>query len=114
MRFGIPGLTRGWLIAGTLGLGLVLGATLALAVVYPRVGAWMIRGKLGGKLSARLGREIRFGAIDVQLGHARLRDVELRGALDGDTPLVHVDQIDVEFDAWKSLVGTVEMGAAKV
>jgi hypothetical protein len=110
----IPGLTRRWLIAGTLSLGVVLGATIALFVVYPRVGAWMIRSKLGSKVSARLGREVRFGAIEIRLGHARLRDVELRGALDGDTPLVHVDQIDVDFDGWKSLRGTIELGAVKV
>jgi hypothetical protein len=110
----VPGLTRRWIIAGALSLGVVLGATIGLAVVYPRVGAWMIRSKLGGKLATRLGREVRFGAIEVRLGHARMHDVELRGPLDGDTPLVHIDRIDVDFDAWKSLVGTVVLGAATV
>ena len=50
------------------------------------------------KLGAKLGREVRFGAIDVSLGHAVIRDLEIRGPHDGDTPLVHVDRIDVEFD----------------
>jgi hypothetical protein len=108
----IAGLPRRWLIAGAVSLGVVVGALLALFVVYPRVGAWMIRSKVGGKLAARIGRDVRFGPIDIRLGHAVLRDVELRGPLDGDTPLVHIDRIDVEFDAWHSLVGKVELGAA--
>jgi hypothetical protein len=87
---------------------------LGLRVLYPRVGAWVIRSKVGGRLAARLGRDVRFGAIDVRFGHAQLHDVELRGPLDGDTPLVHIDQVDVEFDAWKSLRGEVALGAATV
>jgi len=110
----ILGVPRGWLIAGAISLGAVVIVTLGLAVVYPRIGAWMIRSKVGGKLAARLGRDVRFGAIDVRLGHARMRDVELRGPLDGDTPLVHIDQIDVDFDGWKSLRGTVVLGGAKL
>jgi hypothetical protein len=108
------GLSRRWLIAGAISLGTVLAVTLALFVVYPRVGAWMIRSKVGGTLGTRLGREVRLGTIEVGLGHAMIRDLEIRGPLDGDTPLVHVDQIDVDFDAWKSLVGKVQLGAAKV
>ncbi|HEX2686372.1 MAG TPA: transglycosylase domain-containing protein [Kofleriaceae bacterium] len=110
----MPGRSRRWLIAGAMSLGGVLAATIALGVVYPRLGAWMIREKLGGKLANKLGREVRFGAIEVALGHAVLRDVEVRGPLDGDTPLVHVDQIDVDFNARKSLLGTVEIGAARL
>ncbi|HEU4731621.1 MAG TPA: transglycosylase domain-containing protein [Kofleriaceae bacterium] len=110
----IPGLSRRWLVAGAVSLAMVLTVTIGLAVVYPRVGAWVIRDKLGGKLATRLGRSVRFGAIDVALGHAVVRDLEVRGPLDGDTPLVHVDRIDVEFDAWRSLVGSIELGAAKV
>ncbi len=102
---------------------IVLGASLfgvaALVVlllfgIYPRVGAWMIRGKLGTRLAVKLGRDVRLGAIDVGLGHAVIHDVEVRGPLDGDTPLVHVDRIDVDFDAWHSLVGSIELGAVRV
>ena len=103
----IPGLSRRWLIAGAVSLGVVLSAAIALFVVYPRVGAWMIRSKVGDRLAKRLGREVRFGAIDVGLGHAVMRNVAVRGPLDGDTPLVHVDRIEVEFDAWRSLVGAI-------
>jgi hypothetical protein len=74
----IPGLSRRWLIAGVVSLGVVLIATIGLAVVYPRVGAWVIRSKVGGKLSARIGRDVRFGAIDVAIGHAVMRNVEIR------------------------------------
>jgi hypothetical protein len=110
----IPGLSRRWFIAGAVSLGVVLGAVIALFVVYPRVGAWMIRSKVGDKLAARLGREVRFGSIDVGLGHAVMRGLSIRGPLDGDTPLVHVDRIDVDFDAWRSLVGAIEVGATKL
>src|SRR3954468_10313688 len=108
------GLPRRWLIAGAISLGAVAIVTLGLAVVYPRVGAWIIRSKVGGKGAARLGRDVRFGAIEVRIGHARMRDGELRGPLDGATPLVHIDQIDVDFDGWKSLRGTVVLGVAKL
>jgi len=110
----IPGLSRRWLIAGAVSLGVVLAATVALFVVYPRVGAWMIRDKLGDKLGKKLGREVRFGGIEVALGHAVVRNLEIRGPLDGDTPLVHIDQLDVEFDAWRSLLGKVALGATKL
>ncbi|MDB4956329.1 MAG: glycosyl transferase family 51 [Myxococcales bacterium] len=112
MRF--PPISRRWLIAGGIGIGTLFLVTIALAVVYPRVGAWMIRHKLGGKLQQKLGRDVRFGDIDVSLGHAVMRNIEIRGPLDGDMPLVHVDRIDVDFDAWHSLIGTVELGAATV
>jgi hypothetical protein len=110
----IPGLSRRWLFAGAISMGVVLAATIGLAVVYPRVGAWLIRSKVGGKLAHRFGRDVRLGAIEVALGHAVIRDLEIRGPRDGDTPLVHVDRIDVDFDARKSLVGAVEVGAVKL
>ena len=110
----IPGLSRRWLIAGAASLGVVLGATIGLAVVYPRVGASVVRSRFGGKLASRLGRDVRIGAIDVAIGHAVMRHVEVRGPRDGDTPLVHVDRIDIEFAGWRSLVGAVELGAVRV
>jgi len=110
----IPGLSRRWLIAGVVSLVFVLAATIGLAVVYPRAGAWMIRTKVASKLAAKLGREVRFGAIEVALGHVVLHDVEIRGPHDGDTPLVHVDQIDVDFDGWRSLFGKVILGKARL
>jgi hypothetical protein len=110
----IPGLSRRWLIAGAISLGAVLAAALALFVVYPRVGAWMIRSKVGDKVAKRLGREVQFGAIDVGLGHAVMRNVAVRGPVDGDTPLVFIERIEVEFDAWRSLIGKVDVGPARI
>ncbi len=108
----IPGLSRRWLVAGALSLGIALTMAVTLAVVYPRLGAWVIRAKAGAKLSARFGREVRFGTIDVAIGRAVLRGVEIRGPLDGDTPLVHVDRVEVAFDGWRALLGRVDLGPA--
>ena len=99
-----------WVLPVVLFLGSCALAALLLLVIYPRVGAWMIRGKVGDKLATKLGRDIRFGAIDVKLGHATLHDLEIRGPNDGDTPLVHIDRLDIEFDTLRSLVGPVEAG----
>ena len=40
---------------------------LALAVVYPAIGARMIRSKAAPRVETRLGREVRIGSIDVDL-----------------------------------------------
>lgn len=106
--------SRRWLIAGGVVVGLALLVLLALFVIYPRVGASMVRSKLTARLGSKLGREIRIGPIEVALGHATIRDLEIRGPHDGDTPLVHVARIDVAFDAVSSLVGSVQLGAATV
>jgi hypothetical protein len=105
---------RRWLIAGGVVIGSLVVVALVLGVIYPRVGASMIRDKVGGKLGKKLGRNVTFGDIDVSLGHAVLHHVEVRGPLDGKTPLVHVDRIDVAFDAWASLAGKVKVGEAKL
>ncbi|MDB4963099.1 MAG: glycosyl transferase family 51 [Myxococcales bacterium] len=105
---------RRWLYAGAAVVSLVALVVIALIGVYPRLGARMVRSKVTARLGDKLGREVRIGTIDVSLGHAVLRDLEIRGPVDGDTPLVHVDRIDVEFDAWRSLVGTVQLGSVKV
>ena len=113
MRF-VSSVPRRWLYAGGSVIGALLLVLLGLGVVYPRVGAWMIRDKVGGKLAHKLGRTVTFGDIDVSLGHAVLRDIEVRGPLDGNTPLVHVDRVEVDFDTWGSLRGKVEVGEATI
>jgi hypothetical protein len=110
----LPSLSRRWLIAGGVGIGALLLVVLGLKVIYPRVGARMIRAKVGERLGTRIGRKVSFGAIDVRLGHAVLRDLEIRGPLDGDMPLVHIDRVDVDFDTWSSLIGKAKVGKAKV
>ncbi|HEY5924521.1 MAG TPA: transglycosylase domain-containing protein [Kofleriaceae bacterium] len=105
---------RRWLIAGAVVLGGLFLVAFSLGVIYPRVGAWMIKDKVGGKLAKKLGRDITFGDIDVSLGRAVLTDVQIRGPLDGNTPLIHIDRIDVEFDTLASFTGTVKVGEAKL
>src|SRR5262245_10906309 len=78
-----PPLSRRWMITGVIALSVSALIVLGLLVVYPRVGAWMIRDKLGDKVGSRLGRELRIGSIDVSLGHAELRDLQIRGPNDG-------------------------------
>ncbi len=106
--------SRRWLIAGVVVASLVGLAAIGLLVVYPKVGARMIRSKVTERLGTKLGREVRIGAIEVTIGHAVLRDLEIRGPNDGDTPLVHMERIEVSFDPWRSLVGSVQLGIASV
>src|SRR5262245_57667964 len=101
-----------WL--GGIAVGKILLVATLLLVVYPRVGACVIRDKVGGKLEAKLGREVSFGSVDVSLGHATLYDINIRGPRDGDMPLVHVERVDVEFDTLRSFVGSVKVGEASV
>jgi hypothetical protein len=101
-------------VPGAIAVGVCALIALGLLVIYPRVGAWMIRDQLGAKVGGRLGREVSVGSIQVSLGHAVLRDVELRGPLDRTTPLVHIDRVDLDFDPWRSLVGSVRLGPARI
>ncbi len=101
-----------WPLAGF--LVFVAAGAIALVTLYPRIGASMVRSRAEGKLAQKLGRDVHLGRVDVTFGHAVLRDLDVRGERDGDTPLVHVDRIDVDFDKWDSLLGRVELGAAIV
>lgn len=103
-----------WLIAAAVVAGLVLMFGITMLVIYPRVAASKVRGKLTGYLAEKLGRTVDVGDVSVTFGHAVIRDVAVRGPNDGETPLVHIDRIDVDFDGWASLIGRVELGAAKV
>ncbi|HEV7557597.1 MAG TPA: hypothetical protein VGO00_19165, partial [Kofleriaceae bacterium] len=106
--------SRRWLIVGGIGAALVALVAIALLVVYPKLGARMIRNKLTDRLGTKLGRTVSVGSIDVSLGHATIHDIDVRGPVDADTPLVHIDRTDVEFDALRSLVGSVKLGEAKI
>jgi hypothetical protein len=98
-----------------IGAGVVVILILVgLFVVYPRVGARMIRQKATAKLETKLGRDVRFGSIDVSLGHAVIRDIEIRGVNDGELPLVYIDRVEVDFDTMSSLVGSIEVGDVTV
>ena len=110
----LPRLSRSWWIASSVVVGLALLLALALLVIYPRLGAKMIREKVAGKIALKLGREVKFGAIEVSLGHAVIHDVEVRGKNDGMTPLVHVDKVEIDFATLPSLIGRMELGPATI
>ncbi|HUS28829.1 MAG TPA: transglycosylase domain-containing protein [Kofleriaceae bacterium] len=107
-------MSRRLMWAGGITLGALLLLLIGLGVIYPRVGAYMIRKRLSERLATRIDRKVTVGDIDVSLGHAVLRDVNVRGKLDGDMPLVHIERIDVDFATGASLVGTIELGDAVV
>src|SRR5690242_6279122 len=110
----LPPISRRWLIAGSIGLGLLLVVVIGLGIVYPRVGAHMIHARLGDKAYAQTGRKVTFGNIDVSLGNTVQRDVNSRGPRNGAMPLVHIVRIEVDFDATSSLIGTLKLGPATV
>jgi hypothetical protein len=107
------GISRRWWIFGGVVIGLFTVVVVGLAVIYPEVGEHMIRAR-AERLAKKLDRKIEIGAIDISLGHVVVRDIAVRGPNDGDLPLVHVDRVDVDFDAWASLHGGIELGAAKI
>ena len=110
----LPKLTRAvWIPLAVVGV-LVVVIAVGLLVIYPRVGASAIREKLASKVESKLGRDVKTGSIDVSLGHAVIRDVVISGPNDGMTPLVHIEKIELDFDTWASLIGRVELGAAKL
>jgi hypothetical protein len=101
---------RRLLIAGTVVAVLATLTLIGLFVVYPRVGAWMIEDKMVPRLERKLGgRDVTIGDVAVELGHATLRDVRIKGAADGAGALVVIDRVEIAFDTWKSFVGTAEL-----
>jgi len=103
-----------WLIPLAVMAALGLLVVIGLLVIYPRVGARMVRDKVTTRLHDKLGRDVTVGAIDVSLGHAVIRDIDIRGPNDGELPLVHVSRVDVDFETMPSLIGRVRLGPAKV
>src|SRR3569623_2987043 len=108
----VPRSQRWMWIAGGITIGVFVLVVRGLAVIYPKVAAHMIRTR-ADRLAKKLDRTIAIGSIDVSLGHVVVRDIAVKGPLDGDLPLVHVDRVDVDFDTWGSFVGKVELGEAK-
>jgi hypothetical protein len=98
------------IVVATVSVALAIG----LLVVYPRVGASALRDKLTSKLGGKLGRDVKLGAVDVSLGHATVRDIEIRGPNDGELPLVYIARVEVDFEALPSLIGRVRLGAAQI
>ena len=51
-----PNVSRRWYVAGAFVLGFIALAVIALALVFPRLGAYMIRQRLSGRLAGKLPR----------------------------------------------------------
>src|SRR3569623_1456980 len=109
----VPRSQRWMWIAGGITIGVFVLVVLGLAVIYPKVAAHMIRTR-ADRLAKKLDRTIAIGSIDVSLGHVVVRDIAVKGPLDGFFLLVNDDRVDVDFDTWGSFVGKVELGEAKV
>jgi hypothetical protein len=100
-----------WWLGGSV-VALCALILIGLLVVYPRVGASKLKSKIRAKVDARLGREVAFGEVEVRLGHATIRNLDIHGPNDGELPLVHIGRIEIDFDTTKSLYGSVELGDA--
>jgi len=105
--------SRRWLVAGGVVVILFVLVVVGLAVVYPKVAARMIRTR-ADRFATKLDRKIEIGTIEVSLGHAVVHDISVKGPHDGDLPLLHISRVDVDFDAWHSLFGKIELGEAKI
>ncbi len=101
------------LAAALVAAGVVL-VLVGLWVVYPRAGAWYVRSKVVPRLEAKLGRKVTIGAIDIEVGHAVLRDITVRGPTDGELPLARIDRIEVVFDGWSSLFARARIESVAV
>ncbi len=87
--------------------GLVTAALLLYAL-YPRIGAWAIRKKVIAKLEKRLDRKVEVKTIKVTRGgKAVLEDVTIRGAKDGERPLVRIGRVTINYDFWASVRGNI-------
>lgn len=106
-------LSKPWIWGYAVALLIALAALTAVFVVYPRIAASKVRSRLAA-LGSKISRTIDVGSISVSVGHAVLRDFSVRGPKDGDTPLVHIDRIDVHFNGWSSLLGRIELAEAAI
>src|SRR5687768_4483708 len=106
--------SRRVIIAAATAAGIIAVTLLTLGVVYPAVGERAIRNQVADRARSRLGRDVHIGDVDVDLGHAVPRDIEIRGPADGDAPLVKVDRVEVEFAVAPSLVGRAKLSRAVI
>ncbi|HVV84994.1 MAG TPA: biosynthetic peptidoglycan transglycosylase, partial [Kofleriaceae bacterium] len=112
MRFR-PG--RVWIVLGAVVAGLGVCTLVGLRVVYPRVGAWYIRSRVLPRLEHKLGVKLQAGTIDVRLGHATIRALEVVSDADGPgAPLAHLDRIDIGFATWPSFLARARVGLVAI
>jgi Transglycosylase len=104
---------RRWVMMGAVSAGLCAALMIAVFVVYPLVGERKLEQTLR-EVGSRYGRVISVGDIDVGFGWAKLRNVEVRGAVDVTAPLVQLAEVTVKFQGWRSLAGQVALDRVEV
>lgn len=107
-------LARRWIVLGAILAGLGALVPVGLWVVYPRVGEWYIRTRVLPRLEQKLGVTLRAGDVDVRLGHATVRRLEVVSPVDGAAPLARLDRIDVDFATWPSFLARARVGAVRI
>ena len=80
-------------------------------VVYPRVGARVLRARVVALIEARLHRSATIDHVDVHFGHASIRGLRITG---NDAPLATIGRIDVTFGGLASLFGKIEIESAEL
>lgn len=105
---------RRWMVLGAILAGLGALTALGLWVVYPRVGSWYIRTRVLPRLERKLGVTLRPRTIEVSLGHATLRGLEVTTDHDGARPLAQLDRIDIDFATWPSLLARARVSSVQV
>jgi hypothetical protein len=97
-----------------IGVGIVFVAVLGLILV-PTLGPWIVRTRVLPRLGERLGRTVQADHIVCGYHQLHLYGVTVAGPDDAPgAPLVHIDQIDVDYDPLRSLVGPLQVGVARI
>jgi hypothetical protein len=107
-------LGRRWIVLGAILAGLGALVPIGLWIVYPRVGAWYIRTRVMPRLERKLGVALHARDIDVSLGHATIRGLDVRSPVDGAAPLAHLDRIDVDFATGASFLARARVGTVAI
>lgn len=93
----------------------LLCAIAAFFLLFPKIGAWVIRTRVLPKVEARLDRQVAVREIKVGYGSVTLRGLTIRGVTDPPTaPLCAVSRVDVTFDFWRALTGDLRLGTLVV
>jgi hypothetical protein len=104
-------LPRRFLVIGAILAGLGVGFALGGIALFPRVGAWVIRGKVVPRLEQELGRKVTVDGIEVTRGRVVLRDMVVAGANDApDAPLARIATVIADYDFWDTVQGEVRLG----
>ncbi len=97
-------------IGAGVGLGVVGLVAVLLLVFSDRLGEWAVTKHVLPELEARLGKELRVGAVEAGMGVVTLKDLEVRGEK-GSKPLATAARMDVHFALSSALRGSPEIEA---